>query len=44
MLQPGDRIPDATVWAGPREPLALRSLAAERPLLLFFYLFDWSST
>lgn len=44
MLQPGDRIPEATVWAGPREPVPLRALAAERPLLLVFYLFDWSST
>jgi peroxiredoxin len=44
MLQPGERIPDATLWAGPREPVALRDLAAERPLLLFFYLFDFSST
>ena len=44
MLQPSDRIPDASVWAGPREPVAIRELAAERPLLLVFYLFDWSST
>lgn len=44
MLEVGDRIPDATVWAGPREPVRLRELAAERPLLLVFYLFDWSAT
>ena len=44
MLQSGDTIPDATVWAGPREPVSLRALAAERPFLLVFYLFDWSST
>jgi peroxiredoxin len=44
VLQAGDTIPGATVWAGPREPVALRDLAAERPLLLVFYLFDWSST
>ncbi len=44
MLGVGDRIPEATVWLGPREPALLPELAAERPLLLFFYLFDWSST
>jgi peroxiredoxin len=44
VLAVGDTAPDATVWAGPREPVSLRELAAERPLLLVFYLFDWSST
>lgn len=44
MLGVGDRIPEATVWLGPREPTRLPDLASERPLLLFFYLFDWSST
>jgi hypothetical protein len=44
VLEIGDAVPDATVWAGPREPVSLRALAAERPLLLLFYLFDWSST
>jgi hypothetical protein len=28
----------------PQEPVSLRELAAEKPLLLVFYLFDWSST
>jgi hypothetical protein len=40
----GDRVPDVQVWLGPREPASIRGLAAEKPLLLFFYLFDWSST
>ena len=44
MLEAGERIPDVRVWRGPREPVALRQLAAEKPLLLLFYLFDWSST
>jgi peroxiredoxin len=44
VLQVGDPIPDATVWTTPRETASLRSLANERPLLLLFYLFDWSST
>jgi peroxiredoxin len=44
VLAIGDRIPEVRVWMGPQEPVALRDLAAERPLLLLFYLFDWSST
>ena len=44
MLSPGDRLPDATAWVAPREPVSLRDLAAEGPMLLVFYLFDWSST
>jgi hypothetical protein len=44
VLAPGDRIPDAEVWIAPREPVSLRELASEGPLLLLFYLFDWSST
>jgi peroxiredoxin len=44
MLQVGERFPDAQVWIGPREPVSLRELAADKPLLLLFYLFDWSAT
>jgi hypothetical protein len=44
MLQAGDRVPEATVWLAPREPVAVASLADDVPILLFFYLFDWSST
>jgi len=44
VLKVGEQIPDVQVWIGPREPVSLRALAAERPLLLVFYLFDWSST
>jgi hypothetical protein len=44
MLRVGDPIPDATVWTGPRETALLGALTAERPLLILFYLFDWSST
>ena len=43
MLQAGDRVPEATVWLAPREPVTIGELAAV-PILLFFYLFDWSST
>jgi hypothetical protein len=29
---------------GPREQVNLRDLAREKPLLIVFYLFDWSGT
>ena len=44
MLQAGDRVPEATVWLAPREQVTIGELAADVPILLFFYLFDWSST
>ena len=44
VLAVGDPIPDVRLWAAPREQVSLRELAAEKPLLLLFYLFDWSST
>ena len=44
MLAVGDRVPDAGVWLGPREAVRLPALAAEGPILLLFYLFDWSAT
>ena len=45
MLSPGDTIPlDATVWLGPNERVTLREVVEDRPVLLLFYLFDWSST
>ena len=44
MLAVGDAIPDVRVWMAPQEPVSLRELAAEKPLLLLFYLFDWSAT
>ena len=44
MLRAGERIPGATVWAAPGERLTLSELAADGPVLLLFYLFDWSST
>ena len=44
MLQVGDTIPDAAVQAAPGEEARLRKLAADGPVLLLFYLFDWSST
>lgn len=44
MLAVGDRIPEATVFLGPNEPLTLHELVEDGPKLLVFYLFDWSST
>jgi peroxiredoxin len=44
VLQPGDRIPDVTVQSAPGENVRVRELAADGPILLLFYLFDWSST
>jgi peroxiredoxin len=44
MLSVGDTIPDVTVQSDPGEEVRLRDLAADGPILLLFYLFDWSST
>ena len=44
MLSVGEQVPDVQVWNGPREHVSIRGLASEKPLLLLFYLFDWSST
>jgi peroxiredoxin len=44
VLAPGDRVPKATVFSNPGEPVALHELVAEGPVLLLFYLLDWSST
>ena len=45
MLDAGDRAPlEATVWRGPNEPATVGELLDSGPLLLLFYLFDWTST
>lgn len=44
MLAPGDPVPHATVFRNPGQAVSLRELAAGGPVLLVFYLFDWSST
>ena len=45
MLQPGDRVPlEATVWLGPREPMTFAEILEAGPILLLFYLFDWTGT
>ena len=44
MIQVGNRIPEARVWTTPQESATLAEIAREGPILLLFYLFDWSST
>ena len=43
-LAVGDRLPYATVWVGPREQHTIAEIVEDGPVLLLFYLFDWSST
>jgi hypothetical protein len=44
MLTVGDRIPEARVWTTPQERATVEEIVAEGPVLLLFYLFDWSAT
>jgi peroxiredoxin len=44
VLTAGDRVPAARVQRAPGEEIALDELVADGPVLLLFYLFDWSST
>jgi hypothetical protein len=45
MLQVGERAPlEAVVWTTSRERATIGELLQGRPLLLLFYLFDWSTT
>jgi hypothetical protein len=45
MLEVGEKAPlGAVVWTTPRERANIGHLIHERPLLLLFYLFDWSTT
>jgi hypothetical protein len=44
MLAAGDRVPEATVWTGPHQPTTVAALANDGPILLLFYLLDWTST
>ena len=44
MLAVGDRIPDARIWTTPQENATIVDLVRNGPILLLFYLFDWSST
>jgi hypothetical protein len=45
MLAAGDKAPlEAVVWTTPRETASIGDLLHDMPLLLLFYLFDWSTT
>jgi peroxiredoxin len=44
VLEVGSRIPDAEVWTTPQERATIAELVGGGPILLLFYLFDWSST
>jgi hypothetical protein len=44
MLEPGEQVPDATVWMAPREPATISALVEDAPALFLFFLFAWSST
>ena len=44
MLEVGNRLPEGRVQRGPGDETTFAELTADGPVLLFFYLFDWSST
>ena len=44
MLAPGDHVPDVTLVGQDLEPVPLAGLAAVGPVLLTFYLYDWTGT
>ena len=45
MLAVGEKAPlGAGIWTTPRERATIADLLHEKPVLLLFYLFDWSST
>jgi hypothetical protein len=44
MLDVGERVPEARVHTAPGEETTIARLVADGPVLLVFYLFDWSST
>jgi peroxiredoxin len=43
-LEVGDQVPEAAVQRAPGDETTVAELAADGPILLVFYLFDWSST
>jgi peroxiredoxin len=44
MLGVGQQVPDVRIWLAPRESVSLRDLVSEGPIVLLWYLFDWSGT
>jgi hypothetical protein len=43
-LAGGETIPETRVWTTPQESALLSEIVRDGPILLLFYLFDWSST
>ena len=43
-VEPGDRVPDVTLFDNDVQPVRLVEFAARGPLLLSFYLYDWTGT
>jgi len=44
VIKAGQRVPQATVQHNPGDETTIAALWADGPILLVFYLFDWSST
>jgi peroxiredoxin len=44
VLEPGDQVPDVTLFGNDLEAVRLVDFVAEGPVLLAFYLFDWTGT
>jgi len=45
MLAVGDTVPlEATVWLAPTERHTFGEIVADGPVLLLFYIFDWTAT
>jgi hypothetical protein len=44
VLQEGNRVSQAHVHRAPGESTTFADLVSEGPILVLFYLFDWSST
>ena len=45
MVAVGDRVaPETAVWLGPNERVTLGDIVDSGPVLLLFYLFDWTAT
>jgi len=44
VLEPGDRVPDVTLFDNDVQPVRLVAFAARGSLLLSFYLYDWTGT
>jgi len=44
VIEAGQSAPDAVVYRAPGDATSVAQLWADGPILLVFYLFDWSST